>query len=131
MKKIITVCTLDTNRFFVQGVQHILVPHFQRQGQGVCFVDEQEAARADLVFRSVSKSWPVQLCLPGEPAKPVAPVFIALRATQGDKTNKCLREQGSLWRCARPRALLALVEQGLRTQNEPMPLLYVAVPDRT
>lgn len=121
MKKTITVCILDANRFFAQGIQHILVPHFQRQGQGVCFVDEQEAARADLVFRSVRKGWPLQLCRPGEPEKPAAPVYIAIRATKTERTRHCWREQGSLWRRACAQMLLALVDEGLKAQGKPVP----------
>lgn len=121
MKKTITVCILDANRFFVQGIQYILVPYFERQGLGVCFVDEQEAARADLVFHSVRKGWPLQLCRPGEPEKPLTPVYIAIRATKTERTRYCWRELGSLWRDSRPQMLLALVDEGLKVQGKPVP----------
>jgi DNA-binding CsgD family transcriptional regulator len=121
MKKNITVCIIDVNRFFAQGIQHILVPHFQRQGQGVRFVDEQEAARADLVFRSVPKGWPLKLCHPGEPGKLVAPVYIAIRATKTGRAHYCWRELGSLSRHSRPQMLLALVDEGLKVQGKPVP----------
>jgi DNA-binding CsgD family transcriptional regulator len=121
MKKIITVCIQDANRFFALGVQQLLLTYFQRLGQGVHFVDAQQAARADLVFCSVRQGWPLQLCRHGVPGRPVAPVFIAVRAVQDEKTTRCLREQGSLWRRARPQALLALVERGVKALDNPVP----------
>lgn len=121
MKKTITVCIQDDNRFFAQGIQHILLSHFQRLGQGVRFVDPQQAACADLVFCSVRKGWPLQLCRHCVPGKPVVPVFIAIRATQHIKSARCLREQGSLWRRARPQALLTLVDKGVKAQGNPVP----------
>lgn len=121
MNKTIAVCIQDANRFFALGIQQILLTYFQLQGQGVRFVGESEAASADLVFCAVHKGWPLQLCRYWVPGKPVAPVFIAVRATQSNTTNKCLREQGSLWRRARPQALLVLVEQGLKEREKPVP----------
>lgn len=118
MKISITVCILDANRFFALGIQHILMPHFQRQGQGVRFVDEQEAARADLVFCAVHRGWPLQLC---HPCKPVVPVYIAIRATKTERARRCWRELGSLSRHSRPQMLLALVDEVLKVQGEPVP----------
>ncbi|VEA61134.1 Spore germination protein gerE [Serratia plymuthica] len=120
MKKVITVCILDANRFFALGIQQILLLYFQRQGQGVCFVGENEAACADLVFWSVRKAWPLQLCQHCVPERAVVPVYIAVRAMPPGKTSRCLREQGSLWRRARPQTLLSLVEEGLKAQGNPV-----------
>lgn len=118
MKKTITVCILDANQFFVQGIQYVLVPYFQRQGQGVRFVDEQEAGHADLVFQSVLMGWPLQLCRSGAPEKPV---YIVTRSMKTERARYCWREQGSLWRDSRPKMLLALVDEVLKVQCKPVP----------
>jgi DNA-binding CsgD family transcriptional regulator len=121
MKKVITVCIQDANRFFAQGIQQILLPYFQERGKGVCFVGKSEAARADLVFFSVRKGWPLQLCQHYAPGRSVAPIFIAIRSPQSTKTIRCLREQGSLESRASPRELLSLVDAGLTAQGSSVP----------
>lgn len=113
MKKIVTVCILDENRFFVQGIQFILLFYFQRRGQRVHFVDEREVAQANLVFWSVRKGWPLQLCLHAGPQS-ASPVYISVRASNADHHSGCQHEKGSLWRRAHPQAVLTLVEQGLQ-----------------
>jgi DNA-binding CsgD family transcriptional regulator len=121
MKKTITVCILDVNRFFAQGIQHILELHLQHEGQGVRFVDEHEVARADLVFRSESKGWPLKLCHAGQQDKPVASVYIIIRTTSTERAGYCWREQGSLSRHSRPQMLLALIDEWLKLESKPLP----------
>ncbi|CAI1946165.1 MULTISPECIES: helix-turn-helix transcriptional regulator [Serratia] len=115
MKKVVTVCILDENRFFIQGIQFILLSYFQRRGQRVHFVDEMEVTQANLVFWSVRKGWPLQLCLHTSPLQSAAPVYISIRASHAENHSGCRHEKGNLWRRACPQAVLTLVEEGLRT----------------
>lgn len=115
MRKVITVCILDENRFFVQGVQQILLTYFKVEG--VRFVGESEEARADLVFWSIRKGGPLQLCCHRKAEKPTTSGYITVSNKLRSTPSRCLREEGHIWRQARPQALLLLVEQCLQSRD--------------
>lgn len=117
MSNIVRIGIVGSNRFFALGIQQILLPYFRARGQEVRFVRWSEMQHADLVFLSVSNDWPLQLCRHYSPETLVLPVFIAIRGTQIAISNRCLREQGSLWLRVSPDTLLLMVEQGLKAQG--------------
>lgn len=118
MSNMVRIGIVGSNRFFALGIQQILLPYFRARGQVVRFVRGREMGHANLVFLSVIKGWPLQLCRHYSLETQVLPVFIAFRGTQIAISNRCLREQGSLWLRVRPEALLLLVEQGLKEQAQ-------------
>jgi DNA-binding CsgD family transcriptional regulator len=121
MKTVIIVCIHDVNRFFALGIQHILLPYFQVRGKGVCFVGMSEVARADLVFFSVDKGWPLQQCQLYVPGRSMEQIFIAIRSSQSAKTIRCKRVQGTLDSRAYPRELLSLVDAKLKAPGSAVP----------
>lgn len=128
MKKIITVCILDANRFFALGIKLILLSYFELRGQGVFFVGEDSVARADLVFWSARYGLPGQLCQQASLGSGQFTAFIVVRSGLGDKLScrRCRCEQGTLWRGASPKSLLALVEKGLRAKDTSKPQMQTS-----
>lgn len=119
MKKIITVCIVDTDRFFALGVKLILIPYFEHLGQVVLFVDAENAAGADLVICSACSDMPIRICRTRWLRQNESPVYIVVRSTQEGSLSerRCLYEQGNLWRGASPQSLLALVEKELKDRE--------------
>lgn len=57
----IVIIIQDHDRFFVQGLKHILQMHFWEQGRTVNFAPITDGKTADLIIRSESTSWPIQM----------------------------------------------------------------------
>ncbi|CAO95315.1 helix-turn-helix transcriptional regulator [Erwinia tasmaniensis] len=112
MKKIMGVCILDTDRFFILGIKFILLRHFKSIGQEIFFVGEESIKHADLVFWSALSRLPGRLCRRAVKSQTRPPVYIQLCSRQRDDL-RCTCEQGMLWRGASPGDLLTLVEKRL------------------
>jgi len=104
MNKIMTICVIDTNRFFAQGVKLILLPYFKQRGQGVFFVGEESIARADLVLWSVNNELPKPLFIQSRRRGARSPIYIVVRDSMENKPGgyRCLCHYGSLLRAASP-----------------------------
>jgi len=119
MNKIMTICVIDTNRFFAQGVKLILLPYFKQRGQGVFFVGEESIARADLVLWSVNNELPKPLFIQSRRRGARSPIYIVVRDSMENKPGgyRCLWHYGSLLRAASPQSLLAIVEKALSERD--------------
>lgn len=119
MNKIMTICVIDTNRFFAQGVKLILLPYFKQRGQGVFFVGEESIARADLVLWSVNNELPKPLFIQSRRRGARSPIYIVVRDSMENKLGgyRCLCHYGSLLRAASPQSLLAIVEKALSERD--------------
>ncbi|EPL9180887.1 response regulator transcription factor [Serratia marcescens] len=62
MNPIFTIALQDDNRFFVQGMMHILRMHLTGRGYTAEFVTTDHAAKVDLIVRAESKVWLAQPC---------------------------------------------------------------------
>jgi len=119
MSQHITVAILDPNQFFVQGIQHILLPYFHAQGVTPRFVEESEALQVDLVLLPKYKSLPLMLCLRHSPGTLPVPAYITISDVwpDGQQYSPCHLVLGGIERRARPLMLLQAVEQGLQARG--------------
>lgn len=119
MSQHITVAILENDRFFVQGIQHILLTYFHAKGVTPHFVEESEALQADLVLLPKYKSLPLMLCLHHSPGTLSVPVYITISDVWPDRQlyASCHLVLGGIERRACPLTLLQAVERGLKASK--------------
>lgn len=121
MSSIMTIALSDKNTFFIQGLQDVLVQHFNSCGVLVRIVDIEQANEADLVFRYFSPGNLSCFCQYALPSAGRKPLYFALR--QPDKRHsaaasaRCVLESGVIHHDMPVSAVLQVVIAGLERQR--------------
>lgn len=123
MIKNITIAVLEPDQFIVQGIQYLLLSYFRTKGVIPHFVEEGEAAHADLVILPKYKSLPLMLCQ-CHPSGSTVPVYITINDIRSGRLRgaPCHLILGSIERRARPLELLAVIVQSLQVRNNQGPV---------
>lgn len=114
MESTITLAFIDNDRFFIDGLQQLLLPYFARRGIRVQLLDAALAHRADMVFQSVARDWQARFCL--RSASGGRPMNFALRVpddTRWRENPRCASETGVIFRNDSPGSVLRQLERAL------------------
>ncbi|CAI0769370.1 Capsular synthesis regulator component B [Serratia marcescens] len=118
METTITLAFIDNDRFFIEGLQQLLLPYFARRGMRVQVFDAAQAHRADMVFQSVERDWQARFCL--RSANGGQPINFALREpgdTRWRDNPRCISEAGVIFRNDSPGSVLSQLERVLAART--------------
>ncbi|BEO44291.1 hypothetical protein SMQE13_36420 [Serratia marcescens] len=117
MKPYLTVFIQDTNRFFTQGIEHLLRSHFLAKGGDVRFVSAAHCEVVDVAILAEPTGWPLHPCrfLKGAwRQKPTVIITVSEgRIRKRQLWSACESELGVITRGDSPGDVLNLVEKML------------------
>lgn len=114
MGKVISLVFIDNDKFFIEGLQQLIVPHLEQKGLQVKVLDDTAACHADMVFKAVERDWQARFCLRNEAG--CGQLNFSLRArgdTRWRNRPRCSRESGVIIRDERIEHILVRVEDVL------------------
>ncbi|EMH5178808.1 response regulator transcription factor [Serratia marcescens] len=114
MESTITLAFIDNDRFFIEGLQRLLLAYFSRRGMRVQLLDAAQAHRADMVFQSVERDWQARFCLCSVSGS--RPINFALREpgdTRWRDKPRCISEAGVIFRNDSPGSVVGQLDLAL------------------
>ncbi|HEJ8053955.1 TPA: response regulator transcription factor [Serratia marcescens] len=114
----LSLAFIDNDRFFIEGLQRVLLSYFARRAIPVRLLDPAAAAQADMVFQSVERDWQARFCL--RAAEGGKQINFSLRApddTRWRDKPRCISESGVIFRNDTIGLVLSRVEQALALQT--------------
>ncbi|MBH3258181.1 response regulator transcription factor [Serratia marcescens] len=119
MESTITLAFIDNDRFFIEGLQRLLLAYFSRCGMRVQLLDVAQAHRADMVFQSVERDWQARFCLRSVSGS--RPINFALREP-GDirwrDKPRCISETGVIFRNDSPDSVVRQLDLALAARAQ-------------
>ncbi|MGQ6007897.1 response regulator transcription factor [Serratia sp. IR-2025] len=114
MESTITLAFIDNDRFFIEGLQRLLLAYFSRRGMRVQLLAAAQAHRADMVFQSVERDWQARFCLCSVSGS--RPINFALREpgdTRWRDKPRCISEAGVIFRNDSPGSVVGQLDLAL------------------